>query len=58
MKLGMQKKKILKLLGENDKKIKLRKIGGVVLVPPYEITCITLVYKTSTHLIAMYRYIR
>ena len=32
MKLCMQKKNILKILGENDKNIKMRKIGGVVLV--------------------------
>ena len=32
MKLDMQKKSILKILGENDKNIKLRKIWGVVLV--------------------------
>ena len=32
MKLDMQKKTLLKILGENDKNIKLRKIWGVVLV--------------------------
>ena len=32
MNLGMQKKIILKTLGENDKSIKFRKIWGVVLV--------------------------
>jgi len=32
MKLDMQKKSILKILRENDKNIKLRKIWGVVLV--------------------------
>ena len=34
MKLDMQKKSILKILGGNDKNIKLRKIWGVVMVWP------------------------
>ena len=32
MKFGMQKNNILKILGENNKNIKMRKIWGVVLV--------------------------
>ena len=35
MNLDIQKKSILKILGGNDKNIKLRKIRGVVLVAHY-----------------------
>ena len=41
MKLDMQKKSILKILGENDKNIKLRKIWGIVLVNSLS-TCLVL----------------